>query len=58
VQSLPSDTASYAENFDLAADYLLQNLTKGDVAIVFSAGDATQLSKSVLNCLQQRETAR
>jgi UDP-N-acetylmuramate--alanine ligase len=54
--TLPSAKASYAPDFDLAAEHLLANLVPGDIAIVFSAGDATQLSQLVLDKLRNRET--
>jgi len=55
VSALPSSMATYASTFDLAAEYLLENLVEEDIVIVFSAGDATKLSQMVLNGLTQRE---
>jgi UDP-N-acetylmuramate--alanine ligase len=54
-RALPPGKASYAPSFDLAAEHLINNLAFGDVAIIFSAGDATQLSQMVLHKLRQRE---
>jgi UDP-N-acetylmuramate--alanine ligase len=54
-RALPPGKASYAPNFDLAAEHLINNLASGDIAIVFSAGDATQLSQAVVSKLRQRE---
>ena len=54
-QALPPGKASYAPNFDLAAEHLINNLASGDVAIIFSAGDATQLSQTAVSKLRQRE---
>lgn len=52
-EALPKEKAVYRADFASAKDYLLENLAPGDVAIVFSAGDATQISRSVLNELQK-----
>jgi UDP-N-acetylmuramate--alanine ligase len=54
--ALPPGKASYAPNFDLAEEHLINNLASGDIAIIFSAGDATQLSQAVLSKLRQRES--
>jgi UDP-N-acetylmuramate--alanine ligase len=43
-----------AELFDVI-DYLIKNLKAGDVLIVFSAGDADQVSTQVLDQLRKRE---
>jgi UDP-N-acetylmuramate--alanine ligase len=53
--ALPPGKASYAPDFDLAAEHLINNLASGDIAIIFSAGDATQLSQMVVSKLRQRE---
>lgn len=53
--ALPPGKAHYAPDFDLAKNVLLNNLVDGDIAVIFSAGDATRLSKSVLLGLQARE---
>lgn len=39
-----------------ARDYLLERLSPGDVLLVFSAGDADQVSVQVLERLRERET--
>ncbi|MBG0784977.1 MAG: UDP-N-acetylmuramate--L-alanine ligase [Anaerolineaceae bacterium] len=54
-EALPKDKAMYCESFDSATAFLLENLQPGDVMIVFSAGDATEVSQAVLNGLKQRE---
>jgi len=53
--ALPMDKAKYIQEFSKAVMFLLENLQTGDVAIVFSAGDATKISKAVLENLHQRE---
>jgi UDP-N-acetylmuramate--alanine ligase len=52
--ALTEKKASYIPNFDSAADFLLENLSPGDVVITFSAGKATQVSQDVLAGLQQQ----
>lgn len=52
--ALPSDQTVYIDNFDQAAEYLLDYLAHDDVVIVFSAGDATQLTQMLLDGLHQR----
>ncbi len=55
VNSLPPEMAAYANDFEAAAEHLLNNLAAGDIVIVFSAGDATRLSQMLLKQLDQRE---
>ncbi|MFW5713295.1 MAG: UDP-N-acetylmuramate--L-alanine ligase [Brevefilum sp.] len=45
---LPEEKAVYLDDFTSAKAYLTENLEPGDVAIVFSAGDATEISQDVL----------
>jgi len=52
--ALTEKKASYIPDFDSAADFLLENLSPGDVVITFSAGKATQVSQDVLAGLQQQ----
>ena len=54
-EALPAEKAMYCETFDAASTLLIEKLVPGDVVIVFSAGDATEVSKAVLNGLEQRE---
>ena len=54
-EALPAEKAMYCETFDAASTLLIEKLAPGDVVIVFSAGDATEVSKAVLNGLEQRE---
>ncbi len=54
-EKLSQQKAIYREDFSSATHYLLDNLTHNDVAIIFSAGDATCISQSLLNGLLQRE---
>lgn len=58
--ALPAGKANYSADFQTATAFLLENLASGDVAIVFSAGDATEVSQAVLIGLQQKskETMR
>jgi UDP-N-acetylmuramate--alanine ligase len=50
--ALPKGTAVYKETFEEATYELVQRLSPGDVAIFFSAGDATQVSQAVLSKLK------
>jgi UDP-N-acetylmuramate--alanine ligase len=45
------------QELDAAADFLLKEVGAGDVVIVFSAGDATQVSAQLLAGLQAKEGA-
>jgi UDP-N-acetylmuramate--alanine ligase len=53
--ALPIGTAVYLKNFEVATKTLLRELTSGDVLIVFSAGDATQVSQAVYEQLSKKE---
>lgn len=53
--ALSKERAIYAETFEEAIEYLLKQLKPGDVMIVFSAGDAIEVSRAVLAGLQERE---
>lgn len=44
----------YLPTLEEISDYLLENLFSGDVMLVFSAGDATKISKDVLYRLTQK----
>jgi UDP-N-acetylmuramate--alanine ligase len=46
--ALAEKKAAFIPDFKGAADYLLENLSPGDVVITFSAGKATQVSQQVL----------
>ncbi|MDY6872516.1 MAG: UDP-N-acetylmuramate--L-alanine ligase [Chloroflexota bacterium] len=50
--ALPSGQATYADTFEAAQTHLIEQLKPGDVMIVFSAGNATQVSGAVLNELE------
>jgi UDP-N-acetylmuramate--alanine ligase len=50
--ALPAGQAAYMDTFEGAQAMLLEELEPGDVMIVFSAGDATQVSGAVLNELK------
>jgi UDP-N-acetylmuramate--alanine ligase len=51
---IPNGKADYMEDFVAAANFLIANLAPKDVVIVFSAGNATELSQAVLEGLQQK----
>ncbi|MFU8826179.1 MAG: UDP-N-acetylmuramate--L-alanine ligase [Brevefilum sp.] len=53
--ALPKDKVTYQPDFDRAANVLLENVASDDIILIFSAGDALQLSQMVLNGLQQQE---
>jgi UDP-N-acetylmuramate--alanine ligase len=50
--------ALYAPTFEFAVENLTNNLLPDDVVIIFSAGDAVQLSEVLLNTLQNQEGKR
>ena len=54
-EALPDGKAAYLDNFQAAANYLLKEIAPGDVLIVFSAGDATQVSQAVYQQLAMKE---
>lgn len=54
--AINGNKALYAPSFNLASEYLLSNLSSGDIMIVFSAGDATRLSRVILDNLNQHES--
>ena len=56
--SLPEGKAVYREDFSSAETYLLENLQPGDIAIVFSAGDAPEISRHVFSQLSAQDKAR
>jgi len=53
--ALPAGKAAYLPNFEAATDYLIEKIRPGDILIVFSAGDATQVSQSVYQQLATKE---
>ncbi len=57
-KALPPEKATYLADFTTASAFLLKNLVPNDVVIVFSAGDATQVSQAVLNGLKQTNQTR
>jgi UDP-N-acetylmuramate--alanine ligase len=56
--SLPAEKAAYAPTFEDGAKGLLNELEADDIVIIFSAGDAIQLSEMVLRGLQHREKSQ
>ena len=55
VKAMDHPDARYIASLNDISDYLLENLKPGDVMLVFSAGDATQISKNVLSSLKLKE---
>ncbi|QRN83356.1 UDP-N-acetylmuramate--L-alanine ligase [Chloroflexota bacterium] len=53
--ALPAGKAAYLDDFGAATEYLLQEIKPNDVLIIFSAGDATQVSQSVYQQLTAKE---
>ena len=56
--ALPEGKAVYIHTFSASAVFLLDHLAPQDVAIVFSAGNATEVSQAVLQGLQKKQTDR
>lgn len=52
--ALQAGKAAYFDGFGVAVDTLLKELTSGDILIVFSAGDATQVSQAVYEQLAKK----
>jgi UDP-N-acetylmuramate--alanine ligase len=52
--ALPDEKARYFADFNAAGRFLLENLAPGDVLVTFSAGNATDLSRAVLNGLAMK----
>ena len=55
VDEMRHPSVNFIPKLTTVSSYLLQNLTKGDVLIVLSAGDADQVSTTVLEGLKARE---
>jgi len=55
VDAMQHPDARYIASLDDITDCLIENLSSGDVMLVFSAGDATQISKDVFSRLTQKE---
>jgi len=51
---LPQGKAHYIPEFETATHILLDNLHTDDVAIIFSAGDAVEVSRNVFDKLHER----
>jgi UDP-N-acetylmuramate--alanine ligase len=57
--ALPKGKADFIKEFKSAAEFLLNNLSPGDIVITFSAGDATLVSQDILAGLEKKaEKAR
>ncbi|PKO06666.1 MAG: UDP-N-acetylmuramate--L-alanine ligase [Chloroflexi bacterium HGW-Chloroflexi-3] len=55
VDAMQHPDARYIASLEDITAYLVENLSSGDVMLVFSAGDATQVSKDVLSRLTHKE---
>lgn len=55
VDAMQHPDARYIASLVDITDYLVENLSSGEVMLVFSAGDAIQISKDVLSRLTQKE---
>ncbi len=53
VQAMPRPSARYCASLEETAHCLLKAVRPGDVVLVFSAGDATAVSRSLLQALMQ-----
>ncbi|HLO13712.1 MAG TPA: UDP-N-acetylmuramate--L-alanine ligase [Anaerolineales bacterium] len=54
VSAMPHLSARYIKTLPEVTEYLLKHLQSGDVVLVLSAGDADQISTSVVKGLQER----
>lgn len=54
VTAMSHPNALYIPSLDEISNYLIENLSSGDVVLVFSAGDATKISKDVLSRLSHK----
>ena len=57
VEAMNHPAAKFIAALDDVSDYLLENLRSNDVLLVLSAGDANQISATVLNGLVERKSA-
>jgi UDP-N-acetylmuramate--alanine ligase len=55
VRAIVHEKVHSEQSLDAVAEYLIGNLTSGDVVIVFSAGDATKVSADVVAALKEKE---
>jgi len=55
VKKMNDSSVKFIADLSDVKDYLIKNLQAGDVLIVFSAGDADQVSTQVLDQLRKRE---
>jgi UDP-N-acetylmuramate--alanine ligase len=55
VKKMKESSVKFIADLSDVKDYLIRNLQAGDVMIVFSAGDADQVSTQVLDQLRKRE---
>jgi UDP-N-acetylmuramate--alanine ligase len=55
VSAMPHLSAKYIAALSDVSEYLIENLQRGDVVLVLSAGDADQVSGDVLKGLQERQ---
>ena len=57
LDAFPHDKAKLVNELDDTANYLLESVEPGDVVIVFSAGDAVEVSAQLFAGLSQKELA-
>jgi len=57
LDAFPHDKAKLVNELDETANYLLESVKPGDVVIVFSAGDAVEVSAQLFADLSQKELA-
>ena len=55
VSAMPHFSARYIETLPEVTNHLIENLRRGDVVLVLSAGDADQISADVVKGLQERQ---
>lgn len=55
VSQMPHPSALFTGSLKSTSDYLLEHIAPGDVLLVLSAGDADQISDTVLTGLKKRE---
>jgi len=55
VDAMDHPDARYIASLEDISNYLVEQLKPGDVMLVFSAGDAVQISKNVKSRLTQKE---
>ena len=57
VNAMQHPNVRFIPSLDSTKEYLLNNLTAGDILLVLSAGDAIEVSSNILSGLKERRTA-